>query len=197
MLKRNGIKAFNTVLFDIDQNNISVFIDEINVWHRIRLREDPRINFVMFFEEQHALIALLKEQKEEEEESKDENKENGNKDNNKKASKADKKLANKEMEEKKKKLKDIGSIEEMEKQFNSNEYRVFKIYDRVKIFVDTTTEFPLDITCKLVLTPEDEEKYLLLEDAQIKLAAEKESAKQRALENGIEVETLEQFNEDI
>lgn len=54
---------FETLLFDADQSgNISIYIDEVNMHHKIRLRDDPRILSVVFFEEQIALAAYVKQQ---------------------------------------------------------------------------------------------------------------------------------------
>ena len=35
----------------------------------------------------------------------------------------------------------------------------FKVYDKVRILVDTTSEFPLDLKCTLLLTKTDMETY--------------------------------------
>jgi hypothetical protein len=46
---------------------------------------------------------------------------------------------------------------------------VFKIFDKVKVRVDTTTEFPLDISCTLVFGEEDLkdfDKLMLEQEAQ-------------------------------
>jgi hypothetical protein len=53
--------VFETLLFDMDQSgNITVYIDEVNMHHKIRLRDDPRIDSVVFFDEQLVLVAHLK-----------------------------------------------------------------------------------------------------------------------------------------
>lgn len=63
MLKSHGLRVFETLLFDADQSgNISIYIDEVNMHHKIRLRDDPRILSVVFFEEQIALAAYVKQQ---------------------------------------------------------------------------------------------------------------------------------------
>jgi len=56
--------VYETLLFDIEQNGtISIYIDEINMHHKVRLRDDPRINSVIFFEEEFTLVAHIKSQK--------------------------------------------------------------------------------------------------------------------------------------
>lgn len=46
---------------------------------------------------------------------------------------------------------------------------IFKIFDKIKVKVDTTTEFPLDIKCSLVIDKDDHEEFN-------KLAMEQEAA---------------------
>jgi hypothetical protein len=31
LLKKNGVRAFETLLFDMDQGSISIYIDEVNM----------------------------------------------------------------------------------------------------------------------------------------------------------------------
>jgi hypothetical protein len=59
-LKSEGQKVFETLLFDMDQGSISIYIDEVNMHQKLRLRDDPRIDSVMFFEEQLTIVAHLK-----------------------------------------------------------------------------------------------------------------------------------------
>ena len=65
-------------------------------------------------------------------------------------------------------MKSLGDL----KNFAPEEVLVFRIFDKVKVRVDTTTEFPLDIKCTLLFGPED------LQDYQ-KLAAEQEAAREK------------------
>lgn len=53
----------------------------------------------------------------------------------------------------------VKNIDEFEKNFSSSEYLMFRIFDKVKVIVETTTEFPLDIKCTLVFSKEDIERY--------------------------------------
>lgn len=96
--------------------------------HKIRLRDDPRIDSVVFFDEQLVLVAHLKQSK------------------------------NSKIEA----FKKVNSLEEFtgkQSHFAPEELLVFKIFDKVKVRVDTTIEFPLDISCTLVFGKEDLENY--------------------------------------
>ena len=44
----------------------------------------------------------------------------------------------------------------------NKDQKTLKVYDRTRIKVETTTEFPLDLKITLVLTEEDELEYLSL-----------------------------------
>jgi hypothetical protein len=98
-----------------------VFIDEVNMFHKIRVRDDPRIDDTMFFEEQMTLVAHIKSDK-----PLPANK-----------SKKDPNSTNR--------LKGIKDLADFKNQFDDGEFLVFKIFDKVKVLVETTTEFPLDI----------------------------------------------------
>jgi hypothetical protein len=47
-------------LFDIDANTISIYIDEINMHHKIRLRDDSRIDATMFFNDEMMFVGHVK-----------------------------------------------------------------------------------------------------------------------------------------
>ena len=51
---------FETLLFDIEQSQITVYIDEINIHQKIRLHDDERVDTVLYFQESMTVIALLK-----------------------------------------------------------------------------------------------------------------------------------------
>lgn len=53
----------------------------------------------------------------------------------------------------------MGKYAQLIKEFAPQELLVFKIFDKVKVKVDTTTEFPLDIKCSLVIDLEDHEEF--------------------------------------
>jgi hypothetical protein len=63
LLKSQGIKTFETLLFDMDPVGIIlVYIDEINLHHKVRLRDDPRIDSVIFFDEEMVMVAHIKQE---------------------------------------------------------------------------------------------------------------------------------------
>jgi len=49
----------------MDHGSISIYLDEINMHHKIKIRDDSRVESVIFFEEHLTLIALLKGKKNE------------------------------------------------------------------------------------------------------------------------------------
>jgi exoribonuclease R len=62
LLKEQGQRVFETLLFDIEANgNISIYIEEVNMHHKIRVRDDPRVLSVVFFEEQFVLVGYVKQ----------------------------------------------------------------------------------------------------------------------------------------
>ena len=128
LLKEQGQRVFETLLFDIDRSGtISIYIEEVNMHHKIKIRDDPRIDSIVFFEDELVLVAHIKQY----------NKKNGAA------------LEN---------FKSIQSLEGFlgEKSiFAPEEVLIFKIFDKIKVRVDTTTEFPLDIKCTLVFGIED------------------------------------------
>lgn len=127
MLKNDGVKVFETLLFDMDQGSISIYIDEINMHHKLRLREDYRVDSCIFFEEQLTVVSFLRNKK--------------------------KYAKNPEViDEKRKMFKSFTKLEDIQNNFEPDEYLVLKIFDKVKVKVETTTEFPLDIVCTLMFT---------------------------------------------
>ena len=130
----------------MDYGTISIYLDEINLHHKIKIRDDSRVESVIFFEEHMTLIALLKGKKNE----------------------------SSNPEEKRDKFKKIKSLEQIHLDFQPHEYLALSIFDKVKVKVETTTEFPLDIQCTLLFTKEDQEEY-----DKIKRQAEEKAQKQR------------------
>ncbi len=116
---------FETLLFDMDQATISIYIDEINMHHKIRIRDDYRVDSVLFFEEALTVVVLLKNSKK--------NKPN-------------------QLEEKRLRFKQVKHISEVDELFSSEDVIKLRIFDKIKVLVETTTEFPLDINCKLMIT---------------------------------------------
>lgn len=133
------MKVFETLLFDMDQGSISIYIDEVNMHQKLRLRDDPRIDSVIFFEEHLTLVAHLKGAKN----------------------------AGKDQEAKRDKFKKAKTIAEIHEQFSSEEFLILRIFDKIKVKVETTTEFPLDIKCTLMFSEEDGKEYESLLKAQL------------------------------
>lgn len=51
MIKSWGEQAYDCLLFDIDQQNIYIYIEEVNMHQKIRLRDDPRITNTLYYED--------------------------------------------------------------------------------------------------------------------------------------------------
>lgn len=152
---------FETLLFDMDHGTISIYLDEVNMHQKLRLRDDPRIDSLIFFEEQMIMVAHLKPK-----DAKNSNKIEENKsEENKEESKANKKPKNGDKKQRETngdrldKFKKAKSLSEIQLEFDMSEYIILRIFDKVKVKVDTTVEFPLDIVCSLVISPEDHEEY--------------------------------------
>jgi hypothetical protein len=56
------------------------------------------------------------------------------------------------MEQKRDQFKKCKSLSEFEATFSPDEFLILRIFDKIKVKVDTTTEFPLDIKCTLMFT---------------------------------------------
>jgi len=144
LLKHQGTRVYETLLFDMEQSGtISIYIDEINMHHKVRLRDDTRIDSVIFFEDQLILVAHLKQP----------------------SLKDGKRVNNGERVDAFRQVTKYSQIHE----FAPEELLIFKIFDKIKVKVDTTTEFPLDIKCSLVIDKDDHEEFN-------KLAVEQEAA---------------------
>jgi hypothetical protein len=62
LLKEQGQRVFETLLFDIDRSGtISIYIEEVNMHHKIKIRDDPRIDSIVFFEDELVLVAHIKQ----------------------------------------------------------------------------------------------------------------------------------------
>ncbi len=49
-----------------------------------------------------------------------------------------------------KKVKSLDQVQGPKSEFEADEILIFRVFDKVKVRVDTTTEFPLDISCSLI-----------------------------------------------
>ncbi len=144
-------------MFDLDQSgNINVYIDEVNMHHKIHLRDDPRIDSVSFFEEEMVMVAHLMQVSS-----------NNIKGNHKNAGARVDEFRN---------VTKLTQFTDKNSTFAAEELLIFRIFDKVKVRVDTTTEFPLDIKCTIVFGKEDLEDY-----ARLALEQEAHKAEGRSL----------------
>jgi len=51
LLKEQGPRVVESLLFDLDAQSISLYIQEINIHHTLKLKDDPRIESTEFFSE--------------------------------------------------------------------------------------------------------------------------------------------------
>ena len=129
LLKREGPQVFNSLIFDLDAQSISIYIEEINVHQTLKVRDDPRIDKTEFFgEESELMMACML----------------------KKPMSCPPDLMNYLSRKK-------GGIapEKLEPLSNI----CFKVYDRVKLRVEATTDFPLDFKFTLLISDEDMLEY--------------------------------------
>ena len=109
----------------MDQSgNIVVYIDEVNLHHKIKLRDDPRIDSVIFFEEEMVMVAHVRQDI---------------------TDKVKTKLNPGERLDEFRKITKLYQFTENNSIFAQEELLIFRIFDKVKVRVDTTTDFPLDI----------------------------------------------------
>ena len=112
---------------------------------KIRLRDDSRLDGVLFFEDEMMMVAHIKSQ-------------NGNEGYGKATDEKTKKMKKDHrgvQVEKLDSFKKVESLISLNETFKDNEVITFKIFDKIKVLVETTTEFPLDVKCKLLITNED------------------------------------------
>jgi hypothetical protein len=110
---------------------LSIYIDEVNMHHKIKLSDDMRFDSIMFFEEELILVAHFKL------------------------------LNDKNQAQKVDTFRAITKFEQL-KQLPEDEIMIFRIFDKIKVKVDTTTEFPLDLKCTLVIGQEEMDEYIKL-----------------------------------
>ena len=60
LLKEEGPKVFDCLIFDVDAQSISVYIDEINLHYQLKLTEDSRVNGTMLFDEELKIVCTFK-----------------------------------------------------------------------------------------------------------------------------------------
>ena len=128
---------FDCLLFDLDSNSISVYIHEINIHSVIRLRDDSRFKETVHFNQGDEFSVVCKLAK---------------------PTRCHSGLFSYIDRKKKLKAKASGNL---------LTDICFQVYDRVKVEVHITAEFPLDLKCTLILTDEDLERYNQLKQTQL------------------------------
>lgn len=113
-----------------------------------------------------------------------------------KPSRQDAKQNGKKNEERLDRFKKAKTIFDIESEFAANEYLTLRIFDKIKVKVDTTTEFPLDIVCTLLFTEEDEKEYqILLKQAEDKVEKVKQDKLKAAQE--VVINEMENLNDEV
>lgn len=147
LLKKQGTRAFETLLFDMDgTGTLNIYIDEVNLHHKIKLRDDPRIDYFTFFEQEMVMVAHVKPEYFRDPADKS------------------KKVSSSERLDLFRKVTKLSQFTDnnSENPFAPEELLIFKIFDKVKVRVDTTTDFPLDIACSLAFGKDDLEAFAKL-----------------------------------
>jgi len=60
LLRDHGLRAYEALVFDVDQHHIVLYVDELNLHLTYRLREDRRIETSMFYEEDYSVAITLR-----------------------------------------------------------------------------------------------------------------------------------------
>ena len=125
LLKQEGPQVYNSLIFDLDAQSISIYIEEINVHQTLKVKDDPRIDRTEFFGEENELMmaCMFRE-----------------------PISCSPDLMNYVSRKK-------GGNPPDEKEPLSN--ICFKVYDRLKLKVEATTDFPLDFKFTLLISDED------------------------------------------
>ena len=140
LLKEEGPKVFDCLIFDVDSQSISVFIDEINLHYVLKLKDDPRVEGTMHFDEELKVACTFKKPL---------------------------MLADGLVTYRGRKEKEKVNVQDPNKASNSDGQSgkrpqanlCFAVYDKVKLKVETTTEFPLDLKCTMLITEDDMAEY--------------------------------------
>ena len=135
LLKERGPRVVEALLFDLDAQSISLYIEEINIHTTLKLKDDPRIESTEYFGEGTELAVACSL-------AKPQVCTDGLKNYvSRKAGAATTKEDDDKVE-----VEPLTNI-------------CFKVYDRVKIKVGTTTDFHLDLKCTLMITQADGLEY--------------------------------------
>ena len=60
LIKEQGPRAYECLVFDLDHQSISVYIDQINIHYNLKLKDDERVESVMHFEEDLKVACIFK-----------------------------------------------------------------------------------------------------------------------------------------
>lgn len=122
---------------------IHIFIEKFNLTHKIRLIDDARFDSVSFDSSELKTTAML----------------TGAQPLSKRQLKKQAWLAKSEYIQSQKEKEEAEEENKHEEASPAMTELVFCVFDSVKVKVETTTEFPLDIKCTLLFTKEDLEMY--------------------------------------
>ena len=57
---QGGVKVCESLIFDIDSQFLHIQIEDFNLQYKLRVKDDPRIDSTVFFEDSLKLVASLK-----------------------------------------------------------------------------------------------------------------------------------------
>lgn len=126
------------LIYGIEGQTIHIFIEQLNLVHKMKLTDDPRIESTQFDNQQIILTASL--------------------------SQPSKRQMKKQLYcSGKKHEKQTNSEEEEEEEAKAptetEKELIFRVFDMVKIKLETTTDFPLDIKATLIFSKQDLEFF--------------------------------------
>ena len=135
LLKEEGPRVYECLVFDVEAMSISVYIQEINIHYNLKLKDDDRVESTLPFEEELKVACIFKKPVE---------LKNGL-------------LTYAQRKKPSDQRTDETNLTDLEDGKAKN--CCFAVYDKVKLRVEATTEFPLDIKCTLMLSEEDDAAF--------------------------------------
>lgn len=60
MLKKIGVQVVDCLVYDVDPQFVHLFLQNLNIHYKLRVRDDPRIESTAFFEETLTISATLR-----------------------------------------------------------------------------------------------------------------------------------------
>jgi len=157
MLKKEGPKVYEGLIFDVEPKSFRFYIEELNMSQFMKPKSDSRVKNVELHAEELKVEVSFKPPYIKKEEIKEEAKE-GNKEEGKEEKKAvdagdkDVKIADGT-----EKTVTDGPPETAAAPILPNMF--FKVFDRVKLKMDVTNDHPMDVRWKLMVTEEDLREY--------------------------------------